>query len=98
VIVVCGATGTVGRLVVDGLVAAGQPVRAMTRAHERAGLPPGVEVVADDLGSVRPAQAPQPTNRLDSINTATRTFEVRDGHLVEVSERGALSIYAPTSS
>ncbi|MET7338708.1 NmrA family NAD(P)-binding protein [Nonomuraea sp. NPDC005650] len=48
-ILVTGATGTVGRLVVDELLAAGQHVRALTRNPAKAGLPEGVEVVAGDL-------------------------------------------------
>ncbi|MFF5530981.1 NAD(P)H-binding protein [Streptomyces cinerochromogenes] len=44
-IVVTGATGNVGRALVDRLLAAGQPVRALTRDPERAGLPERAEVV-----------------------------------------------------
>ncbi|MEC3916431.1 NmrA family NAD(P)-binding protein [Nocardia sp. CDC160] len=47
---VTGATGTVGRAVVDQLLAAGLPVRAITRRPEAADLPAGVEVVRADLG------------------------------------------------
>ncbi|MFE5038416.1 NAD(P)H-binding protein [Streptomyces sp. NPDC056683] len=50
-IVVTGATGNVGRALVARLVAGGQPVRALTRAPETAGLPDKAEVVrfrADD--------------------------------------------------
>jgi uncharacterized protein YbjT (DUF2867 family) len=59
-IVVFGSTGTVGRLVVNGLVAAGERVRAFTRDPARATFGPGVEVVAGDLqeiGTVRAALA-----------------------------------------
>lgn len=48
-IVVTGATGTVGRLVVQQLLDAGQKVRAVTRRPESAGLPAAVEVVGADL-------------------------------------------------
>ncbi|UFR05085.1 NAD(P)H-binding protein [Streptomyces sp. Go40/10] len=44
-IVVTGATGNVGRALVDRLLAAGQPVRALTRDPERAALPARAEVV-----------------------------------------------------
>ncbi|MER6079455.1 NAD(P)H-binding protein [Streptomyces sp. NPDC001833] len=44
-IVVTGATGNVGRALVTRLVADGQPVRALTRAPETAGLPDKAEVV-----------------------------------------------------
>ncbi|MFH8366106.1 SDR family oxidoreductase [Streptomyces sp. NPDC018031] len=49
-IVVTGATGTVGRYLVDELVEAGVKVCALSRDPERAGLPAGVQVVrAGDL-------------------------------------------------
>ena len=48
-ILVTGATGTVGREVVTQLLAARQEVRALTRNPTTAGLPPEVEVVAGDL-------------------------------------------------
>jgi uncharacterized protein YbjT (DUF2867 family) len=46
---VTGATGTVGRHVVDQLIQAGQHVRALTRNPAKANLPAGVEVVQGDL-------------------------------------------------
>ncbi|MET9260918.1 NAD(P)H-binding protein [Amycolatopsis sp. NPDC004079] len=46
---VIGATAHFGRQAVEELVAAGAPVRALTRAPERAGLPDGVDVVRGDL-------------------------------------------------
>lgn len=49
-ILVTGATGTVGRSLVRQLVAAGHPVRALTRDASRANLPAGVEVCQGDLG------------------------------------------------
>lgn len=48
-VLVTGATGRVGRAVVDVLVDAGVPVRALTRRPQEAGLPAGVEVVAGDF-------------------------------------------------
>ncbi|WP_262283462.1 SDR family oxidoreductase [Micromonospora sp. MA102] len=56
-ILVTGATGNVGRRVVERLAAAGHGVRAVTRDPGRASLPAGVEVVAVDLAdpeTVRP--------------------------------------------
>jgi uncharacterized protein YbjT (DUF2867 family) len=50
-ILVTGATGTVGREVVKQLVAAGERVRALTRDATRAKFGPGVEVVVGDLES-----------------------------------------------
>ena len=49
VILGTGATGRVGRLVVDELLRAGVPVRALTRRPEQAALPTGVEIVAGDF-------------------------------------------------
>jgi len=57
VIVVTGATGTVGRQVVAQLSERGAPVRAVARDPASAGLPAGVEVVRGDLadpGSLKP--------------------------------------------
>ena len=48
-VLVTGATGRVGRAVVAQLLAAGVPVRALTRRPDAAGLPAAVEVVAGDL-------------------------------------------------
>lgn len=44
-IVVTGATGNVGRALIHRLLAAGRPVRALTRDPQRAALPDGAEVV-----------------------------------------------------
>ncbi len=52
-ILVTGATGNVGRMVVDELLALGaDDVRALTVNPDRAALPPGVEVVRGFLGRV----------------------------------------------
>ncbi|MFI7462274.1 SDR family oxidoreductase [Nonomuraea sp. NPDC049646] len=48
-ILVTGATGNVGRHLVELLLGAGEQVRAISRAPERAGLPDGVEVVKADM-------------------------------------------------
>src|SRR5690349_13867630 len=56
-ILVTGATGNVGRRVVERLIAGGHGVRAATRDPGRADLPAGVQTVAADLGdpeSLRP--------------------------------------------
>ncbi|MEV5710907.1 NAD(P)H-binding protein [Actinoallomurus sp. NPDC052274] len=47
-ILVTGATGTIGRPLIDLLVREGAKVRAVTRAPRTAGLPAGVEAVAGD--------------------------------------------------
>jgi uncharacterized protein YbjT (DUF2867 family) len=48
-ILVTGATGNVGRHVVDELIAAGARFRAMTRDPDAAGLPAHIDVVRGDL-------------------------------------------------
>jgi uncharacterized protein YbjT (DUF2867 family) len=48
-VLVTGATGRVGRVVVDLLLDAGVPVRALTRRTEEAALPADVDVVHGDL-------------------------------------------------
>lgn len=48
-ILVTGATGSVGRHVVDGLLAAGEKVRVLTRDPGKANLPADVELVTADL-------------------------------------------------
>ncbi|MFI6214389.1 NAD(P)H-binding protein [Nocardia brasiliensis] len=49
-ILVTGATGTVGRALIEQLLAAGEQVRAVTRRPESARLPAAVEVVRAELG------------------------------------------------
>ena len=48
-VLVTGATGRIGRVVVDQLLAAGVPVRALTRNSAAARLPAGAEVVSGDF-------------------------------------------------
>ncbi|MEU9190487.1 NAD(P)H-binding protein [Streptomyces sp. NPDC048484] len=48
-ILVTGATGNVGASVVRAVAAEGEPVRALSRSGEGAGLPRGAEAVAGDL-------------------------------------------------
>jgi uncharacterized protein YbjT (DUF2867 family) len=67
-ILVTGATGSVGRLLVDELVAAGAPVRALTNNLVRAALPAGVEVAEGYLG--RPSTLPAALNGVDTVYLA----------------------------
>jgi uncharacterized protein YbjT (DUF2867 family) len=49
-VLVTGATGRIGHAVIDRLIAAGVPVRALTHRPEAAAtLPPGIEIVTGDL-------------------------------------------------
>lgn len=48
-VLVIGATGNIGSLVVDELLRTRVPVRALTRSPESAGVPVGADVVSGDL-------------------------------------------------
>jgi uncharacterized protein YbjT (DUF2867 family) len=61
---VTGATGTVGRSLVDQLVRAGEPVRALTRNPAAARFPDGVQIVGGDLAD--------PTTLADALEGADR--------------------------
>jgi uncharacterized protein YbjT (DUF2867 family) len=56
-ILVTGATGNVGRPLVNALAEAGVPVRAVTRSPDSAGFRAGVEVVRSAAGGIRGASA-----------------------------------------
>ncbi|WP_336161118.1 NAD(P)H-binding protein [Amycolatopsis sp. VC5-11] len=67
-VLVTGATGNVGRLVVDELVARGVPVRALTVDPERAALPGGVEVVVGSLA--KPSTLPAALEGVEAVYLA----------------------------
>lgn len=67
-ILVTGATGSVGRLLVDELVEAGAPVRALTNNPAKAALPAGVEVAQGYLG--RPSTLPDALKGIDTVYLA----------------------------
>ncbi|MFC5266493.1 NAD(P)H-binding protein [Kribbella qitaiheensis] len=75
-ILVTGATGSVGRLLVDELVAAGAPVRALTANPVKATLPGGVEVAEGYLG--RPATLPAALAGVDTVYLAPLPAYVDD--------------------
>jgi len=75
-ILVTGATASVGRLLVDELVAAGAPVRALTNKPERAALPAGVEVARGYLG--RPESLPAALSGIDTVYLAPLPAYVDD--------------------
>jgi uncharacterized protein YbjT (DUF2867 family) len=65
---VTGATGNVGRLVVDHLLGKGVEVRALTANPGKANLPPGVEVVEGFIG--RPDTVPAALESVDRLYLA----------------------------
>jgi nucleoside-diphosphate-sugar epimerase len=75
---VTGATGDVGRLVVDRLLAAGESARAPTRDPAGARIPAGADVVVGDLtrprrsgGSAWPSGARRATSRCRRTSRAS---------------------------
>jgi uncharacterized protein YbjT (DUF2867 family) len=75
-ILVTGATASVGRLLVDELVAAGAPVRALTNNPARAALPDGVEVARGYLG--KPQTLPAALAGIDTVYLAPLPAYVDD--------------------
>ncbi|GAB3946547.1 NAD(P)H-binding protein [Kribbella albertanoniae] len=75
-ILVTGATASVGRLLVDELVAVGAPVRALTNKPARAALPEGVEVAVGYLG--RPESLPAALAGIDTVYLAPLPAYVDD--------------------
>lgn len=95
-ILVTGATGNVGRQVVEQLVAAGERVRALSRHPERSVWPDGVEPVTGDLTAELPDGLfagvhalylfPEPS-RVGAVVAGARSAGVR--HVVVLSSLAA---------
>ena len=96
-ILVTGATGNVGRLVVDQLLGTGVEIRALTNNPRKANLPAGVEVVERYIGkpdTVQPALdgvdrlylAPHPKTAQAIVEMAVRAGVQR---IVDLSSSGA---------
>lgn len=95
-ILVTGATGNVGRQVVDQLVAAGEPVRVVSRHPERVEWPEGVEALTGDLTQDLPAEAFHGVRALYLFPEPSRVTEVVAGaagagvqHVTVLSSLGA---------
>jgi uncharacterized protein YbjT (DUF2867 family) len=92
-ILVTGATGAIGRPLVEFLVSKGAEVRAVTRAPKSANLPAGVEVVEGD-----PSRSETIAPHLDGVTAVflhSRTFgETADRLLALARERGATRVVA----
>mgnify|MGYP002649403082 CR=1 FL=1 len=63
-ILVTGATGTIGRHVVDNLAKRGADVRALVRDPAKAGLPAGVALAQGDLTRIEQATSADATGRV----------------------------------
>jgi uncharacterized protein YbjT (DUF2867 family) len=104
-ILVTGASGNVGRQVVEQLVAAGEPVRAVSRHPERVDWPEGVQAVSGDLAAGLPAEVfdgvialhlfPVPDRAADVVEAAeaagVRHVTVLSSLAADAAEHGPLS-------
>lgn len=83
---VTGATGSVGRHVVAGLLAEGHPVRALTRNPDAAGLPDAAEVVRGNLA--------EPEALADALGDVDAGYLIAMGgepeRFVDVAERAGV--------
>jgi uncharacterized protein YbjT (DUF2867 family) len=92
-ILVTGATGAIGRPLVEFLADQGAEVRAVTRAPKSANLPAGVEVVEGDPS--RPDTIAPHLDGVAAVFLHSRTFgETADRLLALAKERGATRVVA----
>ncbi|TDQ40389.1 NmrA family NAD(P)-binding protein [Aureibacillus halotolerans] len=91
-ILVTGATGTVGRHVVNQLIQRGQKVRALTRNPLKAKLPKGVEVVKGDLSDPSTlASALADVSGMHLITTGAEYTPLQTGpEIIELAERAGV--------
>lgn len=89
-ILVTGATGTVGGKVLTQLRANGEKVRALTRDVTRAALPSDVDVVAGDLGS--PETLPGVLHGVDKVFLMSlgHNKSTHDGNLVAAAQKAGV--------
>jgi (4-alkanoyl-5-oxo-2,5-dihydrofuran-3-yl)methyl phosphate reductase len=93
VILVTGATGTVGREVVAQLLAAGQPVRGMTRYPAKVKFDPRVEVVQGDFADADSlAKAVNGTDRVFSLALGPQTGAHERALAAAAKKEGVLQI------
>ncbi|MEV1241793.1 NAD(P)H-binding protein [Nonomuraea sp. NPDC049750] len=97
-ILVCGATGTVGREVVEQLRHTGEKVRALTRDPAAVSFPPDVEVAGGDLGD--PATLAAPLRGIRSVFLTGMTYlrAEHDRNLVEAAEAAGVRHIVQLSS
>lgn len=87
-ILVTGATGNIGRCVVDRLVGAGQRVRAMTRDPENARLAAGVEVVYGDFE--RPQTWPDLLDGVERVYLFPYAYVGPDSGFIQAAARAGV--------
>ncbi|MCM6773723.1 NAD(P)H-binding protein [Nocardia sp. CDC159] len=86
-ILVTGATGNIGRMTVDHLIALGaDDIRALSNRPERAGLPPQVEVVRGYLGRLE--SLPAAFEGVDRMYLAPKLETVTE--VVELARRAGI--------
>ncbi|MEU6558205.1 NAD(P)H-binding protein [Nocardia nova] len=96
-ILVTGATGTIGRALLDRLVASNVPVRALTRRAD-CGLPDSVEVAVGDLGtSSHIAAAMRGIDRVFLLSTGP-DIPVHDANVLREAVRAGVSHVVKLSS
>jgi uncharacterized protein YbjT (DUF2867 family) len=95
VILVTAATAPVGRSIVEQLVAAGEPVRALTRNPEKPGLPAGAEVVAGDLSD--PASLAAAMDGVSAVFLLAVVPGFEDGFLGAARDAGVRRIVLQSS-
>ncbi|MDR8413116.1 NAD(P)H-binding protein [Nonomuraea sp. 3-1Str] len=92
-ILITGATGTIGRLITERLSAEGVPVRAVSRSPEHAGLPAEVEIVRGD--PARPDTMAAHFDGVEAVFLHPRTFgDTADRLLALAAERGVSKVVA----
>ncbi|KAB8181906.1 NAD(P)H-binding protein [Microbispora catharanthi] len=92
-ILITGATGAIGRLVVQRLVTEGARVRAVSRSPRDAALPHGVEVVQGD--PARPGTTAEHFAGVEAVFLHSRTFgDSADRLLALAAERGVRKVVA----
>jgi uncharacterized protein YbjT (DUF2867 family) len=92
-LLVTGATGTIGRPLIDILVNQGAKVRAVTHNPQAAGLPAGVEVVEGDLS--RPATIAPLLDGVTALFLHPRAVGLAAGELLTLArQRGVQRVVA----
>jgi uncharacterized protein YbjT (DUF2867 family) len=90
---VMGATGTIGRPLIDALVNQGAKVRAVTHDSQAANLPAGVEVVEGDLA--RPDTVAPSLDGVSALFLHPRAVRLAAGELLALArERGVRRVVA----